>query len=277
MIVQQVARIDIFQRAIVDIFERELGIRVIWGRSNLPRLPRPFARCMLLSGPTLPQLSHEHRDMAIESEYVVDFPAPSEGDLWAMRINGVPHRHTSAAGETADDLRDVFIASINADGEPVTASVAGPGQALVAESTPRGLWSIGASTGIDVAVSDDSTEHCVDLLHGRSDLTFSLQIVGADARVGTAGAAADLAAKALMVLDLDTTIDELSDLRLTLQHIAGPTDISGFDVTLKTHESRQSMDFIAGITTTYPQRIDVIETVEGTIETGATIPFEVTQ
>lgn len=275
MIAAGVVRLDLLQSTVVEIFEAELGIRVIWGRSNLPRLPRPFIRCQLISGPTRPQLSHEHREMVTESQYSVVFPAPSEGDVLKMRGNGVPFARTSPADDTADAARDYFVTQINLDREPATAAAGGAGELVLTESRPGSLWSVGASLGVTVEPTVDSVQACIDLLHCRSDVTFSMQIIGGDARTGTAGSAADIAAQAIMVLDLDRTIDRLSDMRLVLADIAGPTDITGFDVTQAQHESRQSIDFRAVVTTSYPQLIDVIEEVEGIIDTGASIPLEV--
>ena len=101
MIGYGVTRIDLLQRTAVEIFGSELGISVIWGQSNSPRMPRPFARLELLSGPTRAQVKHETRVITTESDYIIDVPTPpTAGTEQLIRVNGVPLRHTSADGET---------------------------------------------------------------------------------------------------------------------------------------------------------------------------------
>ena len=79
-----------------------------------------------------------------------------------------------------------------------------------------------------------------------------------------------------LILDFDSTVDALEDQRITLQDIAGPTDISDLEGGGAKHESRSTMDFVTTITSMYSEPASPIETVEGSLVVDsrtATIDF----
>lgn len=278
MIGYGVARIDLLQSTMVRVFEAELDIPVIWGRSNVSRPPRPFARFDLISGPTRIQVAHEVRVITTESAYILDVPAlPVSGSDYLIRANGVPYRHTSPVGETATTLRDSLIGLVNADREPATATVESALQLRVSESFPGSLPYFGVGGLLGQSIAGDSVQQCAKVHHARSEVTFGVQIFGQTNAVGTARSAGDLIAMVSMILDLDRSRLVFADQRITVNDIAGPTDISDLEGGGASNESRQTMDFAATITSMYAEVVPVIETVEAELVVGSTVvPIDIT-
>lgn len=276
MIGYGVVRIDLLQRTMVDIFETELGIPVSWGRSNLSREQRPLAVFELLSGPSRIQVRHESEMVVTESDYIVDVPVPVAGLDYTIRVNGVPNRHTAVPGETQESLRDALIALVSGDREPATASVESATQLRVTETEPGSLPYLSVEGGLQAAVAGDSVQQCAKVHYARSELTYSMEIIGEDNRVGTARSAGDLVGMVPLILDLERVRLKLSDQRITLNDIAGPTDISALEGGGASHESRQTMDLAATLTSMYSEVIPTIEAVEGSVVVDSTeIPIDV--
>ncbi len=277
MIGYGVVRIDLLQRTMVDIFGAELGIPITWGMSDISREPRPFGRFEILSGPSRIQVNHEWQILNTESDYFVDIPPPVAGADYLMRVNGVPLRHTAVVGETQLSMRDAFIALVNGDREPATATDESSTQVRVTELVPGSLPYLDVDGQLLASVAGDSVQQCAKVHYARSELTFTLQIYGEDNRVGTARSAGDLMGMVPMILDLDRTRLVLQDQRITLNDIAGPTDISELDSGGASYESRHTIDLAATITSMYSEVIPVIETVEASVVVDSTvIPIDVT-
>lgn len=272
-----VTRIDLLQALVVDVFEEELAIPIIWGRSDLPREKRPFARFDLLSGPTRIQVKHEWDIVTTESDRIVDIPVPTEGIDYLMRVNGVPLRHVAVSGETQATMRDAFIVLVNGDREPATATIESATQLRVTELLPGSLPYFDIDGQLSQAVADDSVQQCVKVHFARSEVTFTMQLVGEDNAVGTDRSAGDLIGMVSLILDLDRTLLKLNDERITMNDIAGPTDISDLEGGGAKSESRHTMDFAATITSMYSEVVPTIETVEGSVVVGSnTVPLDVT-
>lgn len=283
-----VVRIDLLQRTLKTIFEAELGIPFIWGKSNNPRRPRPFGRLDLISGPAqLQSVEHDRTTVSVPSSVLVNVPAaPVEGTVWLARVNGVPLRHTSPAGETQTSLRDALIALVNSDREPATAASTTAGQFRVSESVEGGLYNLhvapslaGFATGpnvLEVVEDPGASVHLGELVHAVSEATLLLEIVGADNRVGTDGSAGDIMGKVPMALNLRRTQQALEDQRLVVDPISTPADIGNLEGGGAQFESRYNIDLLAKMTSMYVEVTDTIESVEGTIRIGGTdVPIEV--
>lgn len=269
-----VVRIDLLQRTLVAILGTELGIPIIFGKSNLPRPPRPYGRLDLTSGPSRRTISHDRVTKTTNSDYLLDVPAaPIDGDVVLMRVNGVPLRHAITAVETQTSLRDALIVLVGGDREPATASIESATQLRVTEAEPGSLVFLEAT--IPVSVAPDSTTACIELLHAVHECTLDFEIYGADNKVGTDGAAADLMGKVQLILDLRRTLAALDDQRFTVNTITEPTDLGDLEGGGAVFESRYTIGLGADITSMYAEVIDVIDTAEGIIDiSGTQVPFD---
>ncbi len=283
-----ITRIDLLQRTLKSVFEAELGIPFIWGKSNNPRRPRPFGRFDLISGPSqLATVEHDRTRVALPSAYLVDVPAvPTAGVSWLLRVNGVPLRHVSAAGETQASLMESLVDLVMADRESVTAASVSASQFRVENATPGGLYDleiapdsawpgVGADT-LTKTVDPAADTHLGELVHGVHEATLLCEIIGADNRVGTAGSAGDLMAKVPMVLNLRRSQETFEDQRIVLQPISTVTDIGALEGGGAAFESRYTLDLMARLTSAYVEVTETIETVAGTVRVGGTdVPIEV--
>jgi len=268
-----VVRIDLLQRTLVSVFAAELGIPVIFGKSNLPRPPRPYGRIDLTSGPSRRTIGHDRTRSVTESAYLLDVPAtPTVGSTALVRVNGVPLWRTVPAGETQTTLRDAMVVLVNGDREPATAEAASATQIRVTEAEPGSLISLVSSFPANVDAG--STQSCVELLHAVHSCTLDFQIYGADNRIGTDRAAGDLMGKVQAILDLRRTLREFEDQRLTVNTSTEPTDLGDLEDGGAIFESRYTIGLQAWITSMYSEVIDTIETVEGELQiNGTDVPF----
>jgi len=268
-------RLDIMQRVMVEIFSEELQIPVVWGKSNMPRVPRPYMRLTLLSGPTRIQIRHEQTPIDTRSSYIMNVPVPNDGDVWRWRVNGVPFQHVSPAGESQTDLMTAIAQATNADREPVSAAGIALGQLVFSETDPSSLVALWGEAPLTLEQDPAATDGCALLHNSRSEVTFGMQIMGADNRTGTARSAGELISMVPLTIDLDRVQNRLLDERITLNDISGASDISDVEDGGAENESRYTMDFAADITSMYAEPISSIETVEGEIVVGSrTVPFE---
>ena len=266
MIAYSVVRMDLLQSTVKDILEDGLDIPISWGQSDLTRLPRPFGRLDIISGPSRFGVRHEWVMLCPESDYLVTVPAPTVGSQWLVRINGVPLRYT-ATDTSSETLRDAQVAQINADIEPATAVAVSSTQYKITETAPGSVIEVEVSPLMRSVADAGSTQTPVKSHRDRSEVTIGFQ-VSSDSNKVSVGAA-QIMSRVPMVLDLDATLATLLDQRLTLMDIAGPTDLSDLEGGGAKHESRSSMDFVSIVTSLYSEPASIIETVEGDIVVGS--------
>lgn len=266
MIPYPVVRIDLLQSTVKSILEEQLGIPIGWGQSDFTRLPRPFGRLDIISGPSRFGVRHEWEFLCPESDFLVDVPSPAIGSEHLVRVNGVPLRHT-ATDTSSVTLRDALIALINADLEPATAVDTSPTQFRITETAPGSIIDVQVSSLLSVSPDPGSTQIPVRSHRDRSEVTIGFQVF-ADTNKVSIGAA-QIMSRVPLILDLDSTLDILSDQRITLQDIAGPTDLTDLEGGGAKHESRSSMDFLATITSLFSEPASIIETVEGQLVVGS--------
>ena len=266
MIAYPVVRMDLMQSTVLSILETQLGISIGWGQSDSTRLPRPFGRLDIISGPSRFGVRHEWEMLCPESDYLVDVPVPTIGSEWLTRVNGVPFRYT-ATDTSSVTLRDAMIALVNADLEPATAVDTSPTQFKITETAPGSVIDVQVSPLMSVSADPGSTQTPVKSHRDRSEVTIGFQIFSDTNKVSTG--ANETMSRVPLILDLDSTLDILSDQRITLQDIAGPTDLTDLEGGGARHESRSSMDFLATITSLYSEPASIIEVVEGQLVVGS--------
>jgi hypothetical protein len=266
------------QLVVKRVFELALGTAVtavVWGVSDSPRPTRPYARLDVLSADFRPAVRHETLAIRTNSKYEIAFPVPAPGLEYLLRVNGTPHRYTAQVSDTTEaDLRDAFIALVNGDAEPVTAAVFSATKLVLEEDAPSSLWGVQPQAPITRAVAGDSAEGCALLHSERSRVTLSLQFFTESAKLSSG--AQSLMGRAIMVLDLNSTMEILEDERIVLRDISDATNITGLSAGGPRYEGRSNIDLEAIITSAYAEPISEIEFVEASLViNGDTIPIDI--
>ena len=276
MIIAPAVRLDLAQKVFREIFGSALGIDILWGASDLPRRARPFGVFMWLTGPDIQQLKHDRESIVTASSYDVTVPTPVDNTQYKLRLNGVPLTHTTGVGDTTENLRDAFIALVNTDQEPAEAATLAANQFSVAETSPSGIFSLSTDGLLSLSVSPSSTAGCAILHSARSLASLSFQVVSETAQMSGLSSSLQLASKAIMALDLESTQNELFDNRLTLMAISAPINLTDLAPGGARFEGRTTFDLEAQVTSVYAEPASNIEIVEGSVTIdGDTHPIDI--
>lgn len=275
-----VVRIDVAQRILKDIFEAALVPHllreVVWGVTNESRPARPYGFFDWLTGPAqLNAITTETSNILTDSKHFLDFPpTPIVGDVHALYLNAQLHRHVVVGGDTSESIRDIFIASINADGEPASASIVSATRLLVETTVPAGLWSFDVAFPLVTSVDPSGIAQCAKLHHQRNGATVSLSLYTEDTRISVG--AMQIAARLSIVLDLAATLDTLADAGLAVMQIAEPVNDTALTSGGAKYEGISTIDYQLGVPSYFPEPNDNIESVVTSIVIGSrTIPLAI--
>ncbi len=275
-----VVRLDVAQKILKDIFEAALVPHllneVVWGVTNESKPPRPYGFFDWLTGPAqLNAITTETSNILTNSKHFLDFPlTPIVGDVYALYLNAQLHRHVAVSGDTSVSIRDVFIASINADGEPATATIESATRLLVETTVPAGLWSFDVALPMTTLVDPSGIDQLAKLHHQRNDATVSLSLYTEDPRISVG--AMQIAARLSIVLDLGATLDTLADAGLAVMQIAEPVNDTALTSGGAKYEGISTIDYALGVPSYFPEPNDTITSVVTQINIGSrTIPLAI--
>lgn len=271
-----VVRVDVAQRVLKDIFEAALVVpglinEIIWGITDESRVPRPYGMFDWLSGPSqLNAITTDTNNILTQSRYWLDFPAsPTVDDEYVLRLNAHPHTHVVQGGDTSDSIRDIYIAAINADLEPATASIVSATRLLVEATVPAGLWSFDAALPLVATVEPSAVAQCAKLHQNRNDATISLTLYTETAKISTG--AVQIAARVGVIPDLAATLDALARYGLSLMQVAEPVNDTALTSGGAKYEGISTMDYQLGIPSAFPEPNDAIESVVTIITIGSRV------
>lgn len=276
-----VVRVDVVQRVIKDIFEAALVptnlIReIVWGVTNESRPERPYGFFDWISGPAqLDALGYERQTVLTESDYWIDIPAsPVAGHRYSYRLNGQPHTYLIQAGDTSDQIRDLFIDSINNDLEPATASIVSATRLLVQATTTAGIYQSEAALPLVASVATPSTQQPAIRHHQRQAGTVALTIYTEDPEISKG--AQLVASKAMVIPCLNLTIDTLSYYGINILAASEPVSDTAISFGGAKYEGIATIDYEISMPSNFMEPIETIESVLGSLTAdNRTVPITI--
>ena len=271
-----VVRIDVAQRVIKQIFDAALVVpgllrEIVWGVTNESRPSRPYGMFDWLSGPAhLEQLRHERANTLTESSHFLDVPAsPIAGQTYVYRLNAQPHTYLVQAGDTFTDVRDAFIASINADLEPATAVAISSLRLGITANNPASIWSTSAALPLVASIDPGSTQQFAIIHQQRQTGTVSLTVYTEDAKISTG--AVQIAARIGMIVDFEATVDTLANWGLAMMSIAEPVNNTQITSGGALYEGISTLDYRVSLSSIFPEPIATLDTVVGSLTVGSRV------
>lgn len=274
-----IVRVDVAQKVLKDIFEvalQPLVREIVWGVTNESRPARPYAVFDWITGPAQTDaLGFESSDILTESEYWVDIPAsPVLGHRYNYRLNGQPHTHTVQAGDTSDSIRDLFIASINADLEPATASIVSATRLLVQADSLGSIYQSEVAFPLVGSVTTSSTQQPAIRHHQRQVGTVSFTIYTESPNLSEG--AQLIAGKATVIPTLRSVVDSLAYHGLSILAVSEPVSDTAISFGGAKYEGIATIDYEVSIPSNFIEPIDSIETVLGSFTSDLrSIPLSV--
>lgn len=236
--------------------------------------PKTILAYELTSGPTPGVREGAHFDRLLKppDTYLVRFDPVVVGSRVWLRLNGFAHFYDVQGGDTAADIRDAFITSINLEHpDECVASINDPNELLLTANFLGGLWALelfGNVLGGDGVYSDNA----VTVTTGREDsvLTLTVHSKGRTLREG----ARAILDRVVGELRTRRAINELSRYGIALGS-RGPminlTALAG-----PNWESRASIDVNLHTESYIVEPVDLVETVNINLNLftdGATTSF----
>jgi hypothetical protein len=142
------------------------AIAVVWSKQDAPSPPPPFVRLDIVTAPVNDGMAEHRNELAIQVTAAIALAT------YTVTINDVDFTFIADASPTLVEIRDGLIASINAGGEPVTASaIVSDALVLVRDAgAEEPELEVGANLAIKIA---DTTY--IDAL-----TTFSVEVLAPD-------------------------------------------------------------------------------------------------
>ena len=94
------------------------GVPVVWSiHPAIPRPPRPFCRLSITLGPQAVQTDHDEK-RTVEAIDLASTTIDNAvvGELYRMRLNGIPLDYVAVGGDDVEAIRDGQLAAIQAEG-----------------------------------------------------------------------------------------------------------------------------------------------------------------
>lgn len=124
------------------------GVPVVWGsHPSIPRPPRPFCRLSITLGPQAVLTDHdETRIVEAIDLAAITVDSAVVGELYRMRLNGIPLDYTALGGDDVEAIRDGWLAAIAAENLTDFFTVAASGLDTI-DVTPTAIGTLfGASS-----------------------------------------------------------------------------------------------------------------------------------
>ncbi len=267
-------RVDIMRREIRRIvLEAAPGLTdCIWEPYNAPRPARPYASWRPLTQPSSgDRLLDDTQAICITRQAHVQVKSVVVGQPYRLDYNYTSVSSTPTGVSTLATVRDDLIAKINADRDPVTASIV-DGDTLLMEGDAAGqMWRVFA-TGefLEATEAPGSPIDIVSLMRAPLTMTASLNVFskGVAAVGGTELPDSSTFAHLVDVAFRKTRIVErMNRDELSITRIAEPVNLDGITPSQDAFESRTAVDYRIGLPYWEAEFVEEIGSVEITIST----------
>ena len=265
-----------------DIMRRELRRIVlaaapgltdcIWEPYNGPRPARPYASWRPIMQPSSgSRLSDDTQTLALTRQAHVQVQNVTVGQPYRLEFNYSAVTSTPTGVSTLTSIRDDLIAKVNADRDPVTASIVNADTLLIEGTAPSDMWRVEA-TGVFLLATEaaGSPVDIVELMRAPQTMTASLNVFskGTAAVGGTDLPDSSTFAHLIDVAFRKTrVVEELTRDHLAITRIANPVNLDGITPGQDAFESRTTVDYQIGLPYWQAELIEHIESVGVTIST----------
>lgn len=270
------------KRALRDIFMNALpaNVPVSWGRHPaIPRPKRPYCRLSIVSGPSAVLTDHDEvRQLETLDDATLTIDTAVVGNLYRVRLNGIPMDYTAVGGDDEEDIRDGVLAAINAEGLTDFWTVAASGLDSI-DVTPTSPGSV-----FDIRLEPVSTMSKVENKSGElSQIQLGRRFFIARCNFFTDGertiedGAMDLASIARTALGSDFALNKMAQYRVPLRALLASQHLPELEAGGAEVESRAMFEVYMAMSSCAVEEITPIESVEvTTIVSGETNTFTVT-
>lgn len=272
----------------VDIMRRELRRVVleaapgltdcIWEPYNAPRPARPYASFRPITQPSSgDRLLDDTKVLELTRQAHVQVLSLVTGQPYRLGYNYTSVTSTPTGASTLATVRDDLIAKINADRDPVTATIVDGDTLLMQGDTAGEMWRVFSSGEfLDVTEAPGSPIDIIELMRAPLTFTASLNVYskGVAAAGGTELPDSSTFAHRIDVAFRKTrVVEEMSRDCLAVTRIAEPVNLDNITPAQDAFESRTAVDYRIGLPYWASDFVEEIGSVEVTISTdkGSTV------
>lgn len=267
-------RADIMRRELRSIIlEAAPGLTdCVWEPYNGPRPARPYASFRPLTQPSSnDRLLDDTETLCITRQAHVQVKSVTVGQAYRLDYNYTSVSSTPTGASTLASIRDDIIAKINADRDPVTASIV-DGDTLLIEGDAAGQMWRAVATGefLEATEAPGSPIDIVSLMRAPLTMTASLNVFskGVAAVGGTELPDSSTFAHLVDVAFRKTRIvEQMNRDELSITRIAEPVNLDGITPSQDAFESRTAVDYRIGLPYWEAEFVEEIGTVEVTVQT----------
>ena len=262
-------RMDLVRRSICSrTLEADAGIRdCVWSPYAGGRPQRTYVEWRPITQPSLPAT-------ILDDVNVIEMPR--EVDLQILSaVDGQPYRfsynytwaeYVAGAADTTTTVRDALLASVNADLDPVSATVVGADTMRLTASTPGGLWRTRAPDEFfDVIAGGAAPLDIFELQRSMLRFTASMNVYASETSSNADSSHYAHEVESSFRSRRVTALFNREHMALT--KVAEPVNLDEAEVGGSKIESRTAVDFEISFPYWRSEVIDTIESTEITITT----------
>lgn len=244
----------------------------IWSPYQGPRPERPYAEWRpITQASSGSRLLDDTTTQEIARQVDVQVQSVVVGQPYRLDFNFTAVTSTPAGGATLTSIRDDLITRINADRDPVTATIVSADTLRLEGDSAGQLWRVIATGEFLVATAaGGSPIDIVELMQAPLTMTASLNIYskGVSAEGGSELPDSSSFAHSIDVaLRKQRIVAELSREHLAITRIADPVNLDGVPPSQTAFESRTAVDYTISLPYWEAEFKEEIQSVEVTIST----------
>ena len=267
-------REDIMRRELCRVVQEAApGLNAcVWEPYQGPRPERPYASWRSITrGATEGRLADDERKGCVTRQAHVQVQSVVVGQPYRLDYNYTSVTSTPTGASTLASIRDDLIAKINADRDPVNASIVDGDTLLMEGDSPGEMWRVYASGEfLQATEAPGSPIDIVTVMTAPQKMTMSLNVFskGVAAAGGT-----QLASSSSFARKIDTAfrkrryVEQLSQSNLSVTKIADAVNLDNITPSQDAFESRTATDYRVELPYWEVDEVEEIGSVEVTIQT----------
>lgn len=267
-------RVDIMRRVLRDIVLAEApGLTdCVWEPYQGPRPERPYASFRPITQPSSgDRLLDDTETMCITRQAHIKVKQVVVGQPYRLGFNYTSVTSTPTGVSTLASIRDDIIAKINADRDPVSASIVDGDTLLIGGNTAGDMWrAIATGEFLEATEAPGSPIDIVNLMRAPLTMTASLMVFskGVAAAGGTELPDSSTFAHQVDVAFRKTRIvEQMNRDELSIVRIAEPVNLDNITPSQDAFESRTAVDYRISLPYWVADFVEEIGTVDVTIST----------
>jgi hypothetical protein len=267
-------RVDIMRRRLREVvLEAAPGLTdCVWEPYQGPRPARPYASFRPLTQPSSgDRLLDDTQTMCITRQAHVQVKQVVVGQPYRLDYNYTSVTSTPTGVSTLASIRDDVIAKINADRDPVTASIVDGDTLLIGGDTAGDMWRV-IATGefLEATEAPGSPIDIVDLM--RAPLTMTASMMFFSKGVAAAGGtelpdSSTFAHRVDVAFRKTRIVEQMNRDELSITRIAEPVNLDNITPSQDAFESRTAVDYRISMPYWEADFVEEIGTVDVTIST----------